>query len=132
MNIQDLVSDLDICQEAKEKGVVINSLSYFVKEYPVKEKEVWVIARKETITGTISFYENEHCPAPLTDEILKVLPREIIIEGYTSLLLIAKNEKTYTAGYETDEDELYFIEDKKLSNALLLLAIKLKEEGIIN
>ena len=137
MNTNDLVPDLKICQEAKEKGVVINSLSYFVKEYPVKEKEVWVIARKETITGTISFYENEHCPAPLTDEILKVLPETIKRYDRLFCLRITKTAGNYFAWYEefeTDDGidyDLYF-EDKKLSNALLLLAIKLKEEGIIN
>ena len=123
MNIQDLVPDLKICQEAKDKGVVIESKYYWWHRL---NDSKWMISPFNEI-----FNEN-YSSAPLTDEILKVLPREIIIEGYTSLLLIAKNEKTYTAGYETDEDELYFIEDKKLSNALLLLAIKLKEEGIIN
>jgi len=133
MNTNDLVPDLKICQEAKEKGVVIESSFYYeiykdgfslrmdgeeTFNYDSRSTDIW---RKD----------EDSVPAPLTEEILKVLPREIIIEGYTSLLLIAKNEKTYTAGYETDEDELYFIEDKKLSNALLLLAIKLKEEGII-
>jgi hypothetical protein len=75
-------------------------------------------------------YEKE-CPAPLTDEILQILPDNIkdvsiIVKtknGFGVFLVdITENE---------DEEDKIIIEDKKLSNAMLLLAIKLKEDGKI-
>ena len=123
MNIQDLVSDREICQEAKEKGVVIES------EY------WWVKCKGGTfaIGKTGEFVDAEKCPAHLTDEILKVLPWTIGMNGLSLYLTIQMQREVYCVGYERRAvyDNNYHFVDKKLSNALLLLVIKLKEEGVI-
>ena len=128
MNIQDLVPDLKICQEAKDKGVVIESKYYWWHRL---NDSKWMISPFNEI------FNGDCFPAPLTDEILKVLPETIKRYDRLFCLRITKTAGNYFAWYEefeTDDGidyDLYF-EDKKLSNALLLLAIKLKDEGIIN
>ena len=161
MNIQDLVPDLDICQKAKEKGVVIESSFWWIKgkmeygyegEWEILEGDEYFLfdltIGKKTfedyeITPAMSIesgnteeeyraWDEERAigvkrmretifPAPLTDEILEAIEMEDVDE-----ITIRKGEVgIYKKGVWK------WVEDKKLSNALLLLAIKLKEEGII-
>jgi hypothetical protein len=108
MNIKDLVPDREICQEAKEKGVEIESFYKWAE----------ILTGPTLICGE---WSDDATPAPLTDEILKVLPER----AFSMPLYIKKFPLGYSVGYS------YSIENKKLSNALLLLAIKLKEENII-
>jgi hypothetical protein len=131
MNTQDLVPDREICQEAKDKGVVIESEYWWWKATP--EDKYYLSIKKgdriETLENswftTFGHKEEEYCPAPLTDEILKVLP----VKALHGSLRIYKDEDGYAVEYY-DGGFNKPIKDKKLSNALLLLAIKLKDENI--
>ena len=66
--LQDLVPDLKICQEAKEKGVEIESQFWY--KIGDSTGTVNIIPKEKLNIGNIhfSFY-----PAPLTDEILEVI-----------------------------------------------------------
>jgi hypothetical protein len=141
MNIQDLVPDLSICQEAKDKGVVIESSFWWKKTIDSSRIE----KHYNQITGTQLLYGNKYIireasgdyPAPLTDEILPKLPNSIIKDTVKDeerfyLEIIKLDDDSFSASYANEKHGFYYnFEDKKLSNALLLLAIKLKEEGII-
>jgi hypothetical protein len=131
MNIQDLVPDREICQEAKEKGVVIESINGY-----------YSFSSTQGVTAEIGIYENTPyegdydtynfiANAPLTDEILKVLPQQF---GGQDLEIIKLPHDIYSCGYPRDimGRGINYYKDKKLSNALLLLAIKLTDEKIIN
>jgi hypothetical protein len=109
--IKDLVPDREICQEAKDKGVVIES-EYWYK-IGDKTNTVNIITAGKLDIGNIHF---SYCPAPLTDEILKVLPWKVKVSGVVLTFKILKVEDEYRVGYQ----EIYSV-DKKLSNALLLL-----------
>lgn len=72
------------------------------------------------------------CPAPLTDEILKVLPEKIYFEDVIFRLKIFKIKNDYLVRYRSKDGLVsIFSINKKPSNALLRLAIRLKDEGII-
>lgn len=135
----NLVADKEICQEAK--GIIKDSKFYWSNLRYSIEKEEW-----EYVGGDFLelYYEiiptipkgkkNEWMktkaiifPAPLTDEILKVLPSWIEVEREKCDLIILK-EKDY---FECSYDGEYCSTDKKLSNALYKLLIKLVKEGII-
>lgn len=115
---KELVPDLKICQEAKEKGVEI-------------ESELKI----NLITGDIvckEIYQYEDCaPAPLTDEILKVLPWAIKTGDFKGFFSMQKDGEIYRSFYELGKERKFVFEDKKLSNALYLLYMKLKKEKII-
>jgi hypothetical protein len=122
--MQNLVPDLKICQEAQ--GIVKDSKFYWGMEV----YEDFKIYSKEDAFCLVE--EKFYFPAPLTDEILKVLPWMISPEGTPQYLTIEKVEEEYTAGYgRLGKFNLYYFRDKKLSNALLLLAIRLKKENIL-
>jgi len=125
MNIKDLVPDLSICQEAKEKGVVIESSFHWFEAH--EGSDTWYLSDKIGIPGC------GYVPAPLTDEILQVLPKNILKNSKTYWLTIDKAGDCFNAYYKNDEtlERNPRFNDKKLSNALLLLAIELKKEGII-
>lgn len=123
--LQDLVPDLSICQDAKKKGVEIESVHYwnnFYGDWEVNDASYYKLSKDCT-------------PAPLTDETLEKLPEKIIPELSNgedfSYLIIVKDKDFYTVGYDGGDCIFETVQDKKLSNALLRLAIKLKEEGII-
>lgn len=122
--LQDLVPDLSICQDAKKKGVEIESVHYwnnFYGDWEVNDASYYKLSKDCT-------------PAPLTDEILEKLPFFINYKDKKTQLIMWKGFNDYFAGYQTNDNEreiLFYFEDKKLSNALLKLAIRLKEEGII-
>jgi hypothetical protein len=131
--IQDLVPDREICQEAKDKGVVIES-SFYWTELNGEWFTIDVLDGYSIPKGD----EDRFIPAPLTDEILKVLPERIVKSvDEVYILSIIKTTNGYIVMYFCDgyvKGDIHYIfrfEDKKLSNALLLLAIKLKEEKII-
>ena len=132
MNIQDLVPDLKICQEAKDKGVVIESEYYWWHRL---NDSKWMISPFNEI------FNGDCFPAPLTDEILLKLPKHIRgtnenvprfpNNNYPFKLTISYSiKKGWSVSYAGLIKPIY--DKNKLSNALLLLAIKLKEEGIIN
>lgn len=134
MKIEDLVPDREICQEAKEKGVVIESEYYWFQWEGDKNNGLrWDIRIGKNVDydGTLPNFVKQECPAPLTDEILLILPAVIPdgVEPY--ILTIVKVTNGYAVMYYNGKSNLYRFENKKLSNALLLLAIKLKSEGII-
>jgi len=114
--MNNILPDLKICQEAFKKGIIKESKFSFVK-FPSGE-----ICIMETNTHpNFNIY-----PAPLTDEILKVLPEKEIFFN--------KGEDGYLVQYGPlvmIENSVIEVIDKKLSNALLLLAIKLKSEGML-
>jgi hypothetical protein len=129
---QDLVPDREICQEAKDKGVVIESEYWWWKATP--EDKYYLSIKKgdriETLENswftTFGHKEEEYCPAPLTDEILKVLPDEI------NLTIVKEKENIFCVSAHIGIEKRRIIEyGKKLSNALLLLAIKLVDEGLL-
>lgn len=111
---KELVPDLEICQEAKAKGVVIESSFWY--KIGDSTGTVNIILKEKLDIGNIHF---SYYPAPLTDEILKKL-KDVEIE------IVCGIDNVFIVRWLNDS----FI-DKKLSNALLLLAIKLKDEGII-
>ena len=131
MNINDLVPDREICQEAKEKGMVIESSFYWTEL-----NGEWFIIDVLDGYSIPKGDEDRFISAPLTDEILQKLPETINRYDRLFCLRITKTAGNYFAWYEEFETDdgidysLYF-EDKKLSNALLLLYIKLVDEGIL-
>jgi hypothetical protein len=139
--MQNLVADLSICQEAFKKGIKIESKFWWFEERKTPYDSVyndpeyyWEL--KEVGNKNIKTEYNTACPAPLTDEILQVLPVEVRNGVDIYYLMIEKTEDGFTACYgQRDNDGCiaYYImfEDKKLSNALLSLACKLKDENII-
>lgn len=135
--LNELVPNLEICQMAKEKGVEIESSFWWVHEFCDEEMDDrWVIRdeKDESIICGIKCDGFDSVPAPLTDEILKVLPAFLIKENPLYSLTITKNGEIYNACFSNDykpNDQKYFFEDKKLPNALLLLYMKLVEEKII-
>jgi hypothetical protein len=132
MNINDLVPDRENCQEAKEKGVVIeSSFKYFKFSF---NKDYLLQFDPTNDFMTLSGELEDKVSAPLTDEILPMLPAEIELrDNFYSLVILKSKKFGYRVYYTIDENEKenFFFEDKKLSNAMLLLAIKLKEEKII-
>ena len=131
MNINDLVPDLKICQEAKEKGVVIESAFKYFKFSLNKDYLLQFDPTNDFMT--LSGELEDKVSAPLTDDILKMLPWTIEMNGLPLYLTIQMQREVYCVGYERRAvyDNNYHFVDKKLSNALLLLATKLMEEGII-
>lgn len=134
MTIQDQAPDLSICQLAKEKGVEIESKFWWNRLSDCPDgKEDWVIIDSERYGRLVD--KMTVVPAPLTDEILKKLPEKIIPElsggEDFSYLIIVKDKDFYTVGYDGGECIFETVQDKKLSNALYLLYMKLKETGII-
>jgi hypothetical protein len=143
--MQNLVADLSICQEAFNKGVKIESEYYWQK---ITTKD-WKISSYHDFDGinskgekeidgleTIKSWANdtdEVFPAPLTDEILEKLPWYIGVDNKAEYLTIFKEGEYYRVGYGRNGkfSYSYDITYKKLSNALLKLLIKLKEENII-
>ena len=129
--IQDLVPDREICQEAKEKGVVIESAFKYFKFSLNKDYLLQFDPTNDFMT--LSGELEDKVSAPLTDEILKVLPSHIIKDSRRYYLTIEKLSGEYCVSYDYSDSslELFLFSKYKLSNALLLLAIKLKDEGII-
>lgn len=123
--LQNLVPDREICQEAKDKGVVIES-SFYWTELNVE----WFII--DVLDGYSIPKGDEHrfVSAPLTDEILKVLPQQF---GGQDLEIVKLPHDIYSCGYPRDimGRGINYYQDKKLSNALLLLYMKLKEENLL-
>lgn len=128
MTIQDLVPDREICQEAQNKGVKIDSNFWWKKD----ENKPYLVLKNSRYFNSKG---NIICPAPLTDEILEKLPEVIKKEGIIYRINIFKEDGVWFVKYYYCDGEVYLsrysFEDKKLSNALLRLAIKLKEENII-
>lgn len=116
--MQNILPDLKICQE--EKGIIKESKFSFVK-FP--SGEICIMETNLHIAFNL-------CPAPLTDEILKVLPQQF---GGSDLEIVKLPHDIYSCGYPRDimGRGINYVQDKKLSNALFLLAIKLVDEGII-
>jgi hypothetical protein len=122
----NLVADKEICQEAFKKGIKIESELMWNEDlstkFPVKNEK------------TADWITKPSYPAPITDEILKELPEKIEagIEHVTYYLEIFKRKDDYLAHYRSKNGVVFtFNIDKKLSNALLMLYTKLKDEGII-
>ena len=125
--MQSILPDLKICQEAK--GIVKESkfdwslITYSDIEssnrftYRIRTNEEIKRDLKE-LNGTLK----DKVSAPLTDEILKVLPIGIKI---TRFIEVGTGNELFDVCHFG-----YRVIDKKLSNALLLLAIKLVKEGI--
>ena len=126
MNINDLLPDREICQEAQDKGVVIESSFWY--KVGNSSGAVNIVPEEMTDIGNISF---SYCPAPLTDEIMPKLPQQF---GGQDLEIVKLPHDIYSCGYPRDimGRGINYYQDKKLSNALFLLAIKLKEMGIKN
>jgi hypothetical protein len=118
--MENLVADLYICQEAFKKGIKIESVYKWAE-----------IVGVMTIVCGVGYEDS--VSAPLTDEILQVLPKNILKNSKTYWLTIDKAGDCFNAYYKNDEtlERNPRFNDKKLSNALLLLAIELKKEGII-
>ena len=125
MNIQELVPDLSICREAKEKGVVIESAFKYFKFSLNKDYLLQFDPTNDFMT--LSGELEDKVSAPLTDEILEIFKTKNKLDSFE----VIKKKDGYNAYFWNDKDcnwtEVF---DKKLSNALLLLAIKLKEEDL--
>jgi hypothetical protein len=130
MSIQTLLPDREICQEAQKKGVVIESSFY----YWMNRWGGWADSDEPVLENHIpnnpkdgwKFY-----PAPLTDEIFPKLPAKIKKDNLEFLLIITNENDIYSCFYSGKSLCIYVTEDKKLSNAMLLLSIKLKEENLL-
>lgn len=138
MTIQDQAPDLSICQEAQRKGVEIESNYYWAMNDDNNFELCQLINnfiefKNGKSVNKIWLFENEnYIPAPLTDEILEKLPVEIEELGSCHHLVIrVYKEKFYVLYEDAYGEQEYCFEDKKLSNALLRLAIKLKNEGML-
>jgi hypothetical protein len=130
----NILPDLKICQEAK--GIVKDSKFVWVcNPWAFSDKSRWMILlRKEAEDPNRNGIERI-TPAPLTDEILKMLPKFFKKDGDAGIvyLIIECNDNCYVVYYGHYEhvEKHFFTINEKLSNALLLLAIKLVEEGLL-
>ena len=72
-------------------------------------------------------------PAFTNEEMLERLPSFIYGEVFNYELIISKKELTnmYIVKYEGSEDNLMYVQDKKLSNALARMWIWLIENGYV-
>lgn len=130
----ELVPDLEICREAVKSGLVMESEYYWF--IGLKDTDYWFdddtpsYDTPKIINEIRNKLLGESYPAPLTDEILEKLPQQL---NGKDLKMVKLPFDMYSCGYPRDEKGhgLNYVKDKKLSNALLLLAIKLKEENII-
>lgn len=120
--------DLEIAKELQEKGFPQNS-NYSYGKYLKRDGYGFDLS-----TVWESVIEPFMYSAPISDEILKELPKEYKKYGF-AIHLITHTYKSeldyYSAGYY-DYHEPYFIgSDKKLSNALAKIWLSLKKEGYI-
>lgn len=132
--------DLEIAKELKQNGFHQNGNHY------------WHVYKEKDIFSLKPFYLLDHKPidsglaydyfAPITDELIKELPREIKdlnFEYYYHLKIEQSpiHDERFLVSYGiTNQDrawmQQYHTEDKKLSNALALMWTLLKKEGYIH
>lgn len=122
--------DLELAKKMYDKGLKIDSLFNYVKwlEHP------WTLVlgkpeNKQQLKVDI-------IPAPIAEELMEILPEDIY-EGYNNYdLTVTKYNNYYEATYEELVEDYgrevrYECEDKKLSNTLSRLVLKLINEEIL-
>jgi hypothetical protein len=159
MNIEPYVVSLELAKQLKEAGYPQRKgLFYWCKQNPYypEEKPIWLLysypisyRKKKPLRG--SDYDTSNNPlyheilaAPISDELLDKLPKEIIAPvkrlantNSEFFLHIINRRGWYDIRYLWEYNEYYqtlndtYFEDKKLPDAIASLWLKLKKEGCL-
>lgn len=77
--------------------------------------------------------DRELCPAPIAEELLSIMPEELIIDDCSESYTVVKEDNIYLVTYGDDtRDFLEQTQDLKLSDACAKMLLWLHKEGYLN
>lgn len=122
MTLQDLVPDRELCEKWKQAGGRQDTLFY------------WLALINNNLPKIITQVEALNTPpsitfaAPLEGELMEWLPTIMQTESNDYLLTVHPWKDVKYVSYENDRGVYEQIEDKKLANALMLMALEVKKD----